>query len=41
MHTELLRVEKDALHPNRDLHAVYDRVIEVTDLFSLVVFTLW
>lgn len=24
MHAELLRIEEDALHPNRDLHTVYD-----------------
>lgn len=41
MHAEFLRVEEDALHPNRDLHTVYDGVVEVTDFLCLVVLTFW
>lgn len=41
MHAELLRIEEDALHPYRDLHTVYDWVVEVADLLGLVVLTIW
>lgn len=37
MHSEFLRVEENALHSNRDLHAVYDGVVEVADLLGLIV----
>lgn len=40
MHLELLRIEQDAFHADRDGHLVDDRVVEIQDLIDVVVLPL-